>query len=398
MLQLVTFLTFNVLFPSELPYAITEKLEKIAQIVVGSNCTVAVLQELQGHECKLLRHLDALEPGAWKRADDTAIFTKLPLVCAYSSGNKFLQAAELLLESGHRVRVINAHWWPSEYAITLMQQSLLGHTDGVCATRTDVPLHLRNRSKHGECYGFRTEHRRPADAVALADAAGAGETVVVAGDFNEPSHLDWSERYEVEGKNRWRGASVPLKQAVAFPGSRLMETHGFSDAYRNFYPDEVRFPGDTVTPFYNQSKWLDIKRGPWSNQVQARIDRIYFRPGTGAGVWTVAAAVIGEADVGGWPSDHRAVAAGLLFETEPSAADGGCPGEWHPGTGRCGPALIVYLSVGFVLAALVITAAGLCSRRAEIRERGCRRPSCGVLLPWKKSGYAAVATAVSTQP
>lgn len=398
MLQLVTFLTFNVLFPSELPYAITAKLQKIAQIVVNSNCTVAIMQELQGYECELLRHLDALEPGAWNRADGTAIFAKLPLVCAYSSNNKFSQAAELVLDSGHRVRVINAHWWPSEYAVTLLQQSLLGHTDNACAARTDVPFHLRNRSKHGECYGFRTAHRRPADSVALADAAGA--TVVVAGDFNEPSHLDWSERYQAEGKNRWSGASVPLKQAVAFPGSRLMETHGFADAYRSVYPDEVRFPGDTVTPPYNQSKWLNINRGPWRNQVQARIDRIYFRPGTDAGIWAVAATVIGEATVDNWPSDHRAVAAALIFETEPSAAGGGCPGggEWHPGAGVCGPPLIVYLSVGLVLAALVNTAAGSCSSLAKIRNQGCRRPSCDPtsLMPWKRPGYAAVTTAAPT--
>lgn len=71
------------------------------------------------------------------------------------------------------------------------------------------------------------------------------------------------------------------------------------------------------------------------------------------------------------PPGAPAVAAGLLFETEPLATAGGCPGEWHPGAGGCGPALIVYLSVGLVLAALVNAAAGSCWSLAEIRERGC---------------------------
>lgn len=90
--------------------------------------------------------------------------------------------------------------------------------------------------------------------------------------------------------------------------------------------------------------------------MQARVDRIYFRAGANSEAWAVSAAVVGEANVGGWPSDHRAVRAGLLFETEHAAAAGDCLGEWHSGAGGCGPALIVYLSVGLVLAALANTA------------------------------------------
>jgi len=135
-----------------------------------------------------------------------------------------------------------------------------------------------------------------AEALALltADIAAepGAELEVVFGDFNEPSHRDWTARAAAAGTH-------PM--AVAFPFTRALETQGFIDALRAVHPDEVAKPAFTWTPTTDPNDPLDH---------HDRIDYVFVR---GAGVHTESAAIVGEkspeADivVAPWPSDHRAV-------------------------------------------------------------------------------------------
>lgn len=50
------------------------------------------------------------------------------------------------------------------------------------------------------------------------------------GDFNEPSHLDWTEPAAREGK---------CPTAVAYPTSVAIAAAGLHDAFRKLHPDEV---------------------------------------------------------------------------------------------------------------------------------------------------------------
>ena len=114
--------------------------------------------------------------------------------------------------------------------------------------------------------------------------------VIVVGDFNEPSHLDWTEAAVEAGLH-------PIK--VAYPQSSKMEEAGFIDAYRAIHPDEVNDPGFTWTPTTKESS---------KDDHHDRIDFIYIK-----GADVVDVKVMGEkperADlvVTPWPSDHRAV-------------------------------------------------------------------------------------------
>ena len=118
--------------------------------------------------------------------------------------------------------------------------------------------------------------------------------VFVVGDFNEPSHLDWTREAALAGRH-------PLK--VDYPNSRAMSQAGFVDAYRTVYPDEMKNPGFTWSPMYK-------KDDPTTHHD--RIDFVYFK---GKGVQLNAARIVGEnrehADivVSPYPSDHRAVVA-----------------------------------------------------------------------------------------
>ena len=74
-----------------------------------------------------------------------------------------------------------------------------------------------------------------ADANEASDAA----AVFIAGDFNEPSHRDWTD------------ATVAAKLqpiAVAWPGTTKLEAAGFVDTFRAIYPDAAAKPGITWTP------------------------------------------------------------------------------------------------------------------------------------------------------
>ena len=118
------------------------------------------------------------------------------------------------------------------------------------------------------------------------------DPVFVLGDFNEPSHLDWTEAAAKAGHH-------PMK--VAFPTSLMMAGAGFSDAYRAVHPDEVAKPGLTWSPVYEPAH---------PDHHFMRIDYVYFK---GKGLKVTDAKIVGEdkehADivVSPYPSDHRAV-------------------------------------------------------------------------------------------
>jgi endonuclease/exonuclease/phosphatase family metal-dependent hydrolase len=140
-------------------------------------------------------------------------------------------------------------------------------------------------------------------AAALPKIAARGIPVIVGGDFNSPSHLDWTEAT--------MKARPAVKYPVTWPESKLMADSGFVDSYRAVHADPVATPGLTWTPGYPH---------PFvrPQETHDRIDYIYS-----IGAKAVASDVVGE--VGGpdvvvgidpWPADHRALV--TIFEVEPA--------------------------------------------------------------------------------
>ena len=123
------------------------------------------------------------------------------------------------------------------------------------------------------------------------------DPIFVVGDFNEPSHLDWTEAAAKAGHH-------PMK--VAFPTSQRMIKAGFTDSYRTIHPDEVAKPGLT---------WSPVHEPKHPDHHLMRIDYVYFK---GKGVEVNDAKIVGEdkehADivVSPYPSDHRAVVATFI--------------------------------------------------------------------------------------
>jgi endonuclease/exonuclease/phosphatase family metal-dependent hydrolase len=132
--------------------------------------------------------------------------------------------------------------------------------------------------------------------------------VILLGDFNAPSHRDWTALMI--------GARPHVRYAVEWPTSRAAEEVGLSDVYRVLFPDPTTHPGLTWPagrPFvrgYNPAR---------ADKPSDRIDLMY----TAGSITPSALSIVGEAEsamtdivVTPWPSDHRAIVA--TFDVVPA--------------------------------------------------------------------------------
>lgn len=78
--------------------------------------------------------------------------------------------------------------------------------------------------------------------------------IIIAGNFNTGSHLDWTER----NKDNHNGMVIP------FTISKMLQESGFKDSYREIYPDEVKYPGSTWSPLFKEI-------------FSDRVDYIYYK-------------------------------------------------------------------------------------------------------------------------
>ena len=145
-----------------------------------------------------------------------------------------------------------------------------------------------------------SETRGPALKLLFDDMASAGEAdaTFVFGDFNEPSHRDWTEAAV-------KTARQPM--VVAYPTVKAIEDKGFVDTFRAVFPDPAAKPAFTWTPTGDPAATDDHH------------DRIDFALARAKTLEVVAAGIVGEkapeADivVTPWPSDHRASYAKVKF-------------------------------------------------------------------------------------
>lgn len=180
------------------------------------------------------------------------------------------------------------------------------------------------------------ESTRPEAIGRLIDDARALEEnipIIVMGDFNEPSTLDWTESTSHIADHNGL--------VYKWDTTELLNQSGFIDAYRDLYPDPVTHPGFT---------WPSAAQGPGEHKMpkrtnwikradeRDRLDYIFFKDSKNsscklkaADAWLVGTPVTVVRDelvdesklmfqdkysygVGSpWPSDHRAVM--TVFET-----------------------------------------------------------------------------------
>ncbi|MFI9511306.1 endonuclease/exonuclease/phosphatase family protein [Nocardia sp. NPDC052566] len=101
--------------------------------------------------------------------------------------------------------------------------------------------------------------------------AAAGRSVIMGGDFNEPSTLDWT------------GATRHLfdHNGVVLPweSTQRLQNAGFVDAYRSKYPNPVTHPGFTWPASNPDAKVAELTWAPDADE-RDRIDYIFAGPGS----------------------------------------------------------------------------------------------------------------------
>ena len=106
--------------------------------------------------------------------------------------------------------------------------------------------------------------------------------VIIGGDFNSGSHLDWTQGAADLDNHQGR--------VVTWPVSAAMDANGFVDTFRVAHPDPIQGPGFTWSPEFPESH-------------QDRIDYVYTR---GEAI-TTSDSVVLRSHPRGWPSDHAGV-------------------------------------------------------------------------------------------
>ncbi len=267
-------MSFNVLYGGT---RLGQPLSQTAAVIQEAEADVVGLQEVGKNAEKLAQLL------GWNYVSHgwSAILTRYKVIERLKDGIR------IQLDSGQEAYIFNVHLKPAPYQPYQLLRIPYGE-DPFIKTETEA-ISSAKKARGGQVATLLKQ---------IGSLPNKETAVFVTGDFNEPSHLDWTEKAAKSGRH-------PIK--VEFPSSWEMAKAGFADAWRKVYLDEMKKPGFTWTPL---TKVNDPK------DHHDRIDFVYFR---GKGVELNGAKIVGEdkekADivVSPYPSDHRAVVASFTL-------------------------------------------------------------------------------------
>lgn len=246
--------------------------DKVVEAIRLADPDVVALEEAEGNTAKVAEAL-----GWPYHSVRSQLVSKLPLIDPPGADGVYEYVE---IRPGEVVAIANVHLPSDPYGPYLVRDGEPLET--VLQTERDTRLAWLQPKLDG-----------------VAPVIAAGIPTFVVGDFNAPSHLDWTTEMV--------GVLPQIKEPIDWPVSEAMAAAGFRDAYREVYPDPVTSPGLTW--------WAGrplVDGYPDHKDPQDRIDQIHVNGRAAA----TAARIVGE--VGGpqvdiavdpWGSDHRAVVA-----------------------------------------------------------------------------------------
>ncbi|MFF4348527.1 HAD-IA family hydrolase [Streptomyces sp. NPDC001530] len=241
--------------------------EKQLKVIVETGADVVGLQETYGNSAAELAA--ALGWHHHRAGENLGVISRYPITARLGDPDVGFYGGtgvRIRLDGGEEVDVWSAHldytpYGPYEARFDgLLAVELVAHEGGRLAQMREI---LRQ----------------------IAESAADGVPVLLVGDFNAPSHLDWAD--------------------VEWPVTKAAEDAGLRDSYREAHPDPVRDPGYTWSPVH-----VEHEDGSGRPEPQDRIDFVLHR---GLSVLDSRTVVTGAPrvwpDVAGndWPSDHAAV-------------------------------------------------------------------------------------------
>ncbi|MDX3234781.1 HAD-IA family hydrolase [Streptomyces sp. ME03-5709C] len=251
--------------------------DKQVRVLLDSDVDIVGLQETRTHAAKELA--EALGWEHHQAGDNLGVISRYPMVSRHGlPASPFYGGlgATVRLDEGRDVTLWSAHLNHTPY----------GPYDALL-DRQPVDVLLAHEAASGRLDQIRDVLRDMAGDLAARDTT----PVVLVGDFNVPSHLDWTAE------------AAPLHGGygpVPWPVTLAAESAGLRDSFREAHPDPVRDPGTT---------WSPVNPEP---EPQDRIDYVLYA-GRGLRVLDSTTLVTGdprpEPHVAGndWTSDHAAV-------------------------------------------------------------------------------------------
>ncbi len=264
-----------------------QPLSQTTKAIQLAKADIVGIQETRSPKGDTLEDLAKLLGWNHDMGNGSKILTRYEIVESLKNGIK------VKLDSGKEAYIFNLHL-PSHpyqpYQLLGIRPKWHKHTNNIEFIKTEAEAIEWAKKARGSAIAELLKQIR---SIPDQDAP-----VFVVGDFNEPSHLDWTEAAAKADRH-------PIK--VAYPTSSSMVAAGFGDAYRTIYPDEMKNPGLTWSPKYKVDD-------PTTHHD--RIDFVYFK---GKGLKVREVKIVGEnqenADIviTPYPSDHRAVVATFIL-------------------------------------------------------------------------------------
>ena len=262
-----------------------QPLSQTANAILLAKADIVGIQETRSPRGDTLEDLAKLL--GWNYDEGSCIVTRYEIVEHFKGGKDYKGGIKVKLASDKHAYIFNLHL-PSHpyqpYQLLGIRPKWHKHTNNITFIKNEAEtIEWAKKARGAEIRKLLRQIKSIPDKEA---------PVFVVGDFNEPSHMDWTEAAARAGRH-------PIK--VEYPTSTEMAKAGFGDSYRTIFPDEMKNPGITWSPAYKVGD---------PRTHHDRIDFVYFK---GKGLEVKEVKILGENEenadivVTPYPSDHRAV-------------------------------------------------------------------------------------------
>ena len=252
--------------------------EKVVDIIVASKADIVALSEVRNYKKKDLhkRLIAALKEKGHTfygeyAGGDAGLISRFPIKKSFiiddqTKRDRGCILGYILTIDQEEVILASAHLDYKHYSVYLPR----GYNGGIPnfkiidENKDGQPDPVRDVKKIIE-YDQKSVRDESLKAFTAFASKHMNKPIILAGDFNEASHLDWTE----STKNLFdhNGLVIP------WPNSKHLYAKGFTDAFRELYPDPVKNPGMTwPSTAYNR------KTTTWTPKADERdrIDFIYY--------------------------------------------------------------------------------------------------------------------------
>jgi endonuclease/exonuclease/phosphatase family metal-dependent hydrolase len=252
-----------------------ETMQHVVSEIRAADADIVGLQEATANECVIADRL------GWYCEPRLQVISRFPLLDPPGANGVYILAE---VTPGRFVAISNVHLPSDPYG----------------------PYWVRDGEPRAAVLALERSTRLPAiqrQLDVLPGLAASGVPVFLTGDFNSPSHLDWTPAVDAVREQ--------VRYPVVWPVSKALADAGFRDSYRDVHPDPVEVPGFTWTPPGTLESVPD--------EVHDRIDWVLVH----GPAETLGTALVGEA--GGpdvdierdpYPTDHRGVVS--TFRLDPA--------------------------------------------------------------------------------